>query len=127
MASPPAPSVAPVTTPEATPSAATDTETDDHVRCAQCRAELTSRSLAVKRAGAHEHTFRNPAGYSWTIACYRDAAGCRSVGALTTEASWFPGYAWCYARCARCGRHIGWWFVGDEPSFVGLIVTRLAT
>ena len=81
----------------------------------------------MRRAGAHEHTFRNPAGYSWTIACFRDAAGCRSLGELTTEATWFPGYAWCYALCARCERHIGWWYVGDEPPFVGLIVTRLAS
>ena len=102
------------------------TEVDDRVCCGSCHAEITLRSLAARRAGSHEHTFRNPAGYSWTIVCFRDAPGCASAGDLTTEASWFPGYAWCYANCSSCWRHIGWWFVGGEPSFVGLIVTRLA-
>lgn len=103
----------------------TDPEIDDRVLCAQCRETVTARSLAIERAGAHEQTFRNPAGYSWTIACFRDASGCRATGELTTEASWFADYAWCYAECAQCSRHLGWWFVGRDPSFVGLIVTRL--
>ena len=101
-------------------------EADDRVRCGSCNAEITLRSLAVRRAGSHQHTFRNPAGYSWTVVCFRHAGGCAAAGDLTTEASWFPGYAWCYANCSSCGRHIGWWFVGARPSFAGLIVTRLA-
>jgi hypothetical protein len=107
-------------------AAESEDELDDRVLCATCRAEITTRSLAVARAGAHEHTFRNPAGYSWAIACFADAAGCGSWGELTTEASWFAGYAWCYADCAGCRRHVGWWFVGGGPSFAGLIVPRLA-
>ncbi|MDQ4098297.1 MAG: cereblon family protein [Actinomycetota bacterium] len=98
---------------------------DDRVRCAQCRALVTRGALAVARNGAHEHTFRNPAGYSWTIRCFRDASGCTATGALTSEASWFPGYEWCYAPCAACGRHLGWWFVGSGPSFVALIARRI--
>ena len=104
----------------------TRTELDDRVRCARCRAEITRGSLAVQRGGAHEHTFRNPAGYSWTIGCFRDASGCTSGGDFTDEASWFPGYEWAFAPCATCGRHLGWWFVGTGPSFVGLIVSRLS-
>ena len=98
---------------------------DDRVRCGQCRAVVTSGDLAVTPGGAHGHTFRNPAGYSWTIRCFRDAAGCTSVGALTSEATWFAGYEWCFAHCATCGRHLGWWFVGAGPSFVGLIALRI--
>lgn len=98
---------------------------DDRVRCAQCRAPVTSGALAVERAGAHEHTFRNPAGYSWTIRCFRDASGCTTAGAFTSEASWFAGYEWCFAPCATCGHHLGWWFIGSGPSFVALIVPRI--
>lgn len=100
-------------------------ETDDRIRCAQCRAVVTRGALGVARDGAHEHTFRNPAGYSWTIRCFRDASGCTTAGAFTAEASWFAGYEWCYALCAACGRHLGWWFVGSAPSFVALIVPRI--
>jgi hypothetical protein len=110
---------------QATDEAQPITERDDTIACAQCATEVTRHSLAVRQGGGHEHTRRNPAGYSWTIACYRDAPGCASAGELTTEASWFAGYAWCYAACAGCRRHLGWWFVGTGPSFVALIVTRI--
>lgn len=100
-------------------------ELDDSVVCRRCRAELTRGDLAVERSGSHLHTFRNPAGYSWTIRCFADAPGCASVGELTAEASWFAGYEWCFAACGACGQHLGWWFVGAGPSFVGLISTRV--
>jgi hypothetical protein len=100
-------------------------ESDDRIRCRQCRAEVTRGALAVSRGGAHEHTFRNPAGYSWTVRCFRDAS-CTTAGAFTSEASWFAGCAWCYAHCASCSCHLGWWFVGSAPSFVALIVPRIA-
>lgn len=100
-------------------------ERDDRIRCARCGEVVTTGALAVERGGAHEHTFRNPAGYSWTIRCFRDATGCTSAGAFTSEASWFAGYEWCYAPCTTCGRHLGWWFVGSGPSFVALITRRI--
>ena len=112
------------------PASSTDETTrtapDDQIQCARCRADITTGTLAVRRGGAHEHTFRNPAGYSWTIGCFRDAAGCASEGDFTAEATWFAGYEWCFASCATCGRHLGWWFTGIGPSFAGLIVSRLA-
>ena len=102
-----------------------DVERDDRVRCGQCKAVVTRGALAVHRGGAHEHTLRNPAGYSWTVRCFRDARGCTAAGALTSEATWFGGYEWCYAHCSACARHLGWWFVGSGPSFVALIVRRI--
>ncbi len=101
------------------------TEGDDRVRCGQCRAVLTTADMAVTRGGGHVHTFRNPAGYSWTVRCFRHAGGCASVGPLTDQATWFPGYQWCYAHCSACSRHLGWWFVGSGPSFVALIAPRI--
>lgn len=99
---------------------------DDTVSCTRCQASITRQSLAVTHEGGHEHTFRNPAGFSWALACYRDAPGCDTRGDLTVEATWFPGYAWSYATCAGCGRHLGWWFVGDGPTFAGLIMSRIS-
>jgi hypothetical protein len=108
------------------------TRSDDTIRCAACDNEVTMAALAISPAGRHQHTFRNPAGYSWTVVCFRDAPGCRAEGGFTAEATWFPGYAWCFGRCGRCGRHLGWWYVADgssDPdgtrSFIGLIATRL--
>ncbi|MGH9225612.1 MAG: cereblon family protein [Acidimicrobiales bacterium] len=101
-----------------------EVERDDRVRCAPCRAVVTRGALAVERGGAHEHTFRNPAGYSWTVRCFGDASGCGSAGEFTPEATWFAGYQWCYARCKACSNHIGWWFVGSGPSFIALIASR---
>ncbi|MBI2704297.1 MAG: hypothetical protein HYX32_03255 [Actinobacteria bacterium] len=97
---------------------------DDAVRCRGCDHELTTRKQAIEVSGAHDHTFRNPAGYSYQIVCFSDAAGCGAEGALTTDATWFPGYTWNFARCGGCAGHVGWWYVG-ESSFVGLIATRI--
>jgi hypothetical protein len=101
-----------------------EVEQDDRIRCAACRAVVTRGALAVTRGGAHQHTFRNPAGYSWTVRCFRDATGCAPAGAFTDDATWFAGYSWCFAHCKACGHHLGWWFVGTGPSFVALIVSR---
>ncbi len=98
---------------------------DEPIRCRRCQTEVTRHELAVHRAGGHEHTFRNPAGYSWRIACFADAPGCGATGEPTTDASWFAGYAWSYSHCGSCNRHLGWWFVDTGSSFVGLITTRL--
>ena len=102
-----------------------DVAPDDRIRCAACRSVVTEGGLAAHRGGAHQHTFRNPAGYSWTVRCFRDAAGCGSEGTLTGEATWFAGYEWCYAVCKACSRHLGWWFVGTGPPFVALISSRI--
>jgi hypothetical protein len=91
------------------------------VRCKNCGYDITSPSLAIQ---PHEHTFRNPAGYSFHVLRYSDAEGAADVGECTTEASWFAGYAWSFALCRRCQTHLGWWYTGTGR-FVGLIAQRL--
>ena len=119
----PLPEAAEVT--EALPKPAADAM----VRCRACAHGLTCRSLAVQVAGAHEHTFRNPAGYSFHVLCYADAEGCLHIGTPTAEASWFAGFDWCFALCAECHQHVGWWYLPRDPgtgvAFAGLIATRL--
>lgn len=99
----------------------TDFETQKSVRCKSCDHVITSPSLAVE---PHEHTFRNPQGYSFHVLCYSDAPGAADVGDSTTEASWFPEYAWTFAICMQCHNHLGWWYKGPDR-FAGLIATRL--
>lgn len=101
----------------------TDTfeETQKSVRCKTCNFEITDPSFAVE---PHEHTFRNPAGYSFHLICYSSASGATEIGEPTKDATWFAGYAWTFAICANCHTHLGWFYRGDK-SFVGLIATRV--
>lgn len=96
-------------------------EPEKVIRCKVCDHAITRPALAIE---PHEHTFRNPAGLSFHILCFSDAAGAARSGAPTMEHSWFPGYAWSFATCQKCGTHLGWWFTGPD-TFVGLIAPRL--
>jgi hypothetical protein len=112
---------------DARPDVAAEHAGDDDaaVRCLACQHAATRRDLAVEVAGSHVRTFRNPGGWSFQVACFRDAPGCTADGEPTTEHTWFDGYAWRYAHCAGCGRHLGWWYVSPADAFAGLIATRL--
>lgn len=96
-------------------------EEQKSIRCRNCESEITSPSFAIQ---PHEHTFRNPAGYSFHVLCFSDAPGAAELGDSTEEASWFAGYAWAFAVCRQCQNHLGWWYSG-EKRFAGLIATRL--
>jgi len=99
----------------------TQIQPQQSVRCKNCDNTVTSPELAIE---PHEHTFRNPAGYSFHILCYSDAPGAVDLGEPTTEYCWFPGYAWSFALCVQCNSHLGWWFSGPDR-FIGLIATRV--
>jgi hypothetical protein len=99
----------------------TETRAQKAVRCKACGQVVTSPALAIQ---PHEHTFRNPVGFSFHVVCYSDAPGAADVGEPTTAACWFPGYAWTFAICTQCHSHVGWWYSGSDR-FAGLIATRL--
>ena len=98
-----------------------DEEQQKSVRCRACNHEITTPERAIQ---PHEHTFRNPAGYSFHVLRYSDAPGASEVGEATTEATWFAGFAWTFATCKQCHNHLGWWYTGSGR-FVGLIAQRL--
>jgi len=99
----------------------TDAQSEKSVRCKNCGNDITKPALAIE---PHEHTFRNPAGYSFHVLCYSDAPGAANVGSPTTTDSWFKDHAWTFAICNQCNAHLGWWYRGASE-FVGLIATRL--
>ena len=99
-------------------------QSDDKIVCRACERPITRAKWAIRRNGAFQHRFRNPAGWSFQVGCYAQAPGALASGIPTSDHSWFSGFAWCYACCAGCGSHLGWWYVGRE-TFAGLIVTRL--
>ena len=103
---------------------ASEPELDETVRCGQCRHELTHRRYTIAVEGAHQHTFRNPHGWSFQVACFSTAPGVAAFGPPVAEHTWFEGFQWQVALCDGCGGHIGWWYLGAS-TFVGLIVTRL--
>jgi hypothetical protein len=95
--------------------------------CAACRLPVTDQDQRIAMLGAHAHSCVNPHGLLFHIGCFREAPGCAASGAATTEHTWFPGYAWRVAHCARCGTHLGWRFEGGDSGFYGLIVKRLTS
>ncbi|MBI3927618.1 MAG: hypothetical protein HY319_18910 [Armatimonadetes bacterium] len=98
---------------------------DETVRCSACTHTITHNRAAIEVDGSHEHTFRNPAGYSFHVLCFSEAPGCLTTGVPTSEASWFRGFQWCYSLCAACHQHLGWRYLSTQRSFEGLIATRL--
>jgi hypothetical protein len=93
--------------------------------CVRCRHPITDNDQRIDANGSHAHTCTNPNGITFNIGCFRDAPGCAAIGAATTEYTWFRGYAWRIADCAKCGAHLGWQFTSPADGFFGLIVDRL--
>jgi len=94
--------------------------------CARCLHAITTASARIEMSGSHAHTFSNPHGFVFHIACFATAPGCQARSDSSTDFSWFPGYSWRVAVCRGCDEHLGWLFAGGDASFHGLIVDRLA-
>jgi hypothetical protein len=96
------------------------------VRCAACGHALAEEKARIEVDGRHVHTFVNPAGHEYTVRCFAVAPGCAGAGEESTFWSWFRGFAWRIALCARCGTQVGWSFRSDASTFWGLIAARIA-
>ena len=103
-------------------------QTSQHARkplvCAACANSITRHELRIDAAGAHQHTFTNPAGFTYTIGCFSEAPGCVQSGVYTAEWSWFMDHEWRYTHCRECQTHLGWHFRGADQ-FFGLILDLL--
>lgn len=102
-------------------------EKEKRLFCAACRHFITHQNERIPVQGGHEHRFTNPHGITYHIGCYREAAGCSTVGESTAEFTWFSGYAWRIALCMNCRTHLGWRFQSQDDYFHGLIVSRLTS
>jgi hypothetical protein len=114
------------------PSADTDNQTshapEKAVVCRQCLHGITAPDQQTQMEGAHTHTFANPEGIVFEIACYQEAWGCGYVGPASAEFTWFAGYRWRIAVCANCLTHLGWLFSAPAGHFFhGLITSRIHT
>ena len=108
------------------PSEETEEETTEAIVCRHCLHTITFPNERRTINGGHTHTFANPEGIVFEIACYGDARGCAYIGAASSEFTWFPGYVWRIAVCGYCQVHLGWRFTAaDSRFFHGLITSRL--
>ena len=108
-----------------TSSGKPEPQLDEAIRCASCRHRLSEQAYRIERAGSHEHTFVNPAGVVFHIACFVAAPGCVHIGTTEEAFTWFPGWKWQIALCASCQVHVGWIFRCAGEQFHGLIVAAL--
>jgi hypothetical protein len=116
----------PAIRPEATEDDRDDRDDGGHLLvCAHCARFITTTAARIQVAGAHEHTFTNPAGLSFHIGCFWPVAGCAVAGEPSTFWTWFPGYSWQVEGCASCAHHLGWFFASGGDGFHGLILDRL--
>ena len=104
----------------------THKEESKKLLCKYCKNHITNLDDATSIEGSHTHTFSNPAGYVYTIHCYRTAPGCLVLGESTNEYTWFSAYEWQMALCNACQEHLGWLF-SNEQAFYALIADRLTT
>ncbi|MGE0871523.1 MAG: cereblon family protein [Kofleriaceae bacterium] len=98
---------------------------DESLRCAACDHRITERAYRIEQNGAHQHTFVNPAGVVFEIGCFALAPGCVHLGDVEHAFTWFPGWKWQVAVCARCRTHLGWIYRLEGEQFHGLILAAL--
>jgi hypothetical protein len=101
-------------------------EPEPRLYCAHCGAFITWPAKRIHVQGRYEHTFTNPHGHVFHIGCFAAAPGCASVGAPTSDHTWFTGFRWVLALCASCDSHLGWEFTGGGERFYALITRQLS-
>jgi hypothetical protein len=92
--------------------------------CALCHNRVANDKDRFPYNGKEEFTFRNPEGIPFEIITFSQTLGCHQAGVPTLDHTWFPGYAWSYCQCDRCGQHLGWYYAGTIE-FAGLIIARI--
>ncbi|MCG8379664.1 MAG: cereblon family protein [Proteobacteria bacterium] len=113
-----------LTDPQAEQENSVESEQTKKLFCHVCKHHITDLDQAISINNSHTHTFTNPAGYTYTINCFRSATGCLTVGDPTNEFTWFGGYEWQIALCQSCKEQLGWLFTNDNE-FYALINDRL--
>ena len=72
--------------------------------CAWCLNRVANETDRFAFNGEDQFTFSNPQGIRFEIFTFSQTLGCRQSGAPTLDNTWFPGHAWSYCQCDRCGQ-----------------------
>ena len=92
--------------------------------CAWCLNHVAKERDRFSYDGRDEFVFTNPEGIQFEIITFSQTIGCRESSESTLKHTWFPGHAWSFCVCDRCGQHLGWRYCGTHE-FVGLIKDRI--
>ena len=92
--------------------------------CAWCLNPVANEKDRFQFEGRDEFVFANPEGIRFEIITFTQTRGCRQTGAPTLLHTCFPGHAWSFCQCDRCGQHLGWYYTGPQ-NFAGLIRPRI--
>jgi hypothetical protein len=92
--------------------------------CGWCLNRVANEKDRFSYNSQNEFSFSNPGGICFAIITFSQTLGCRQTGVPTLDHTWFPGHAWSYCQCERCGQHLGWYYSG-EHEFAGLIKDRI--
>lgn len=87
-----------------------DQDDENWYVCRNCQHKLTRPSYRISVQGGHTHTFANPSGIVFEIACFNSAQGYSFMGSASTEFAWFSGFSWRIMICSSCLTHLGWYF-----------------
>jgi len=92
--------------------------------CGWCLNHVAKEKDRFSYDGQDEFVFANPEGIRFEIITFSQTIGCSETGEPTLEHTWFPGHAWSFCVCDRCGQHLGWCYSGTHE-FAGLIKDRI--
>ncbi len=121
----PEPPVLVVAEPEmASRTAPAESDTAGGWLCSWCLNRVSNDKDRFQYSGQDEFSFANPEGIRFAIITFTQTLGYREQGEPTLDHTWFPGHAWTYCHCERCGRHLGWHYTGQHD-FAGLIKDRI--
>ncbi|MDP3478926.1 MAG: cereblon family protein [Desulfoprunum sp.] len=93
--------------------------------CRRCGYRITGEDNRITINGSHTHTFFNPTGILFELACFKNAPGCSVHGQASGHFSWFAGYQWRIVLCGQCATHLGWRFESLDATFFCLIIPHL--
>jgi len=92
--------------------------------CVWCLNRVANERDLFNYEGKDQFVFSNPEGIRFEIITFSRTLGCLPSGTPTLEHTWFPGHAWLFCMCDRCGCHLGWYYAGPHD-FAGLIADRI--
>lgn len=80
--------------------------------CISCGSKISTREdiFPMNSCGPMQNYVNRAHQVFETLTVYQ-ATNVTSWGTPSTEASWFPGYAWTFCNCSECGHHLGWKFL----------------